>query len=68
MQYFKISLECFVERNPDVFQSKVNGAIPASFWKSFVVSTLVQTIQWWIENGMKESPKVVMEYFFAVIY
>jgi hypothetical protein len=29
--------------------------------------TFVESVRWWIDSGMKESPEVLSEYFYAVI-
>ena len=41
--------------------------IPEEFWINHVCSTFVETVRWWLENGMKESPEDVAGYFIAVI-
>ena len=41
--------------------------IPESFLKNHISGSFVNMIQWWIRNGMKESPEKLAEYFLAVI-
>ncbi len=67
LRYFRASLENLVESHLDLFESQKSKNLPESFWKNHVTSSFVETIRWWINNGMKESPEIITEYFFAVI-
>lgn len=67
LRYFKGSLEALIERKIDSISSEKGRGLPESFWKNHIVSTLVETIKWWIENGRKESPEVLNEYFLRLI-
>lgn len=67
LKYFRTNLESLVESHLDLFESKKIKNLPKQFWKNYVTSTFVETIRWWIDNGMKESPEVITNYFFAVI-
>ena len=40
---------------------------PMPFWKNYVVSTFVEIIRWWINNGMQESPETLTDYFLKVV-
>ena len=44
-----------------------NSGIPESFLKNHISGSFVNMIQWWIGNGMKESPEKLAGYFLAVI-
>lgn len=44
-----------------------NFVVPTSFLRNHVSGSFVIMVQWWIKNGMKESPEDLAEYFFAVI-
>ena len=48
------------------FQDNKN-TIPASFLRNHVSGTFVNMVQYWIKNGMQESPEDLCGYFFAVI-
>ena len=65
--YFRTDLEDLVESHLYLFETKKREGLPEGFWKNYIVSTFVETIRWWIENGMKESPERITEYFFRVI-
>jgi len=67
LRYFKANLETLIESQLPIFGSRKSKDIPYSFWKNHIVSTFVETLKWWIENGMNESPDVITSYFFKVI-
>lgn len=67
LRYFRMNLECLVESHLSLFASQRYEHLPKAFWKNHIASTFVETIRWWIDNGMKESPEVIAEYFFAVV-
>lgn len=65
--YFKESLVHLVQNQIDLFDSEKYKKLPESFLVNHIVTTLVGTIRWWVDNGMKESPETITEYFLAVI-
>lgn len=67
LRYFRNNLEKLIERRFDLFENRKRNKIPVSFWKNHIASTFVETLKWWIENGAKESPETIAEYFFCVI-
>lgn len=67
LRYFKSNLEFLIESHLFMFDSYKSPKIPDSFWKNHIASTFAETINWWIRNGMKESPEIITEYFFTVI-
>ena len=67
LRYFRDNLEQLIESHLFVFEEKKKGEVPDSFWKNHIVSTFVETLKWWIRNGMRESPEVIAGYFFAVV-
>lgn len=67
LRYFRLNLEGLVERHLYLFELKKRENIPQAFWKNHIISTFIETLKWWIDNGMKENPEVITEYFFNVI-
>ena len=67
LRYFRSKLEDLVDEHLQMFELQKNKTIPLPFWENYIVSTLLETIRWWINNDMKESPESIMEYFFKVI-
>lgn len=67
LRYFKSNLENLLEYQPSLLESGKKNGVPQSFIKNHIIATFVETLKWWIDNGMKESPEVITEYFFKVI-
>lgn len=67
LKYFRTNLEDLVEYHLDLFASQKKQNLPEHFWRHHIASTFVETVRWWIDHGMKESPEVITEYFFNVI-
>ena len=67
LRYFKNNLLKLVESQLHLFKSIKSDNLPISYWINHITSTFVETIRWWVENGKKETPEVMTEYFFTVI-
>ena len=67
LRYFKNNLIQLVESQLPLFESKKSEKLPDSFWINHIVSTFVETIRWWFDNGKKESPETITEYFFLAL-
>ena len=67
LHYFKTNLKRLVISQLPLFQARKCNKLPDSFWISHIASTLVETVRWWIENGMKETPEQLLGYFNATI-
>ena len=67
LRYFRTNLKYLVESHLALFDSQKSTALPEAFWKNHIASTFVETIRWWIDNGMQESPEVITAYFFKVV-
>ena len=65
--YFRSGVARLVERHSEMFADKKKDTVPERFWKDYIVSTFVETLRWWIRNGMKENPKVIAGYFLSVV-
>lgn len=67
LQYFKCNLKNLVTTQLNLFDSKKSEKLPESFWINHISSTFVETLKWWLDNGRKESPETITEYFFSAI-
>lgn len=65
LQYFRANLETLVESQLLLFERP--ASIPETFWKNHIISTFVETLKWWIDNGLQESPEVITEYFYKLV-
>ena len=67
LRYFKEDLKLLIERQPRLFGDKKDRALPDGYWVNHVAASFVETVRWWLDSGMKESPEQLSEYFFAVV-
>ena len=67
LRYFKENLKRLIQKNPQLFGKQKPEELPLDFWLNHVSSTFVETVRWWTDNGAKESPELLSEYFLAVI-
>ena len=67
LRYFKINLQKLVVSQLPLFEARKNEKLPDSFWINHITSTFVETVRWWIDNGMKESPETITEYFYLAV-
>lgn len=65
--YFKMNLQKLVVSQLPLFEARKNEKLPDSFWVNHIAYTFVETVRWWIENGMKESPETITEYFYLAV-
>ena len=65
--YFKNSLRTLVIRQLPLFENRRSSALPESFWVDHIASTFVETVRWWLNNGRKETPETITEYFFLAV-
>ena len=67
LRYFKTNLVHLVENQLSVFESEKSKNLPVSYWVNHITSTFVETLRWWVDNGKKETPQTMVEYFFLVL-
>ena len=65
--YFKEQLREMVAGQLPLFCAESSKKLPESFRIHHISSVFVETVRWWIDNGMKESPETITEYFLAVV-
>ena len=67
LQYFvsylnKLVVDCLL-----VGVKRKNPLVPEGFLMNHVSGSFIIMVQWWIKNGMRETPEDLANYFFAVI-
>lgn len=67
LQYFKEQLQNMVIRQLPVFAHRKNSSLPEDFWIYHIASTFVETLRWWIDTGMQETPETITEYFYLAV-
>ena len=65
LQYFKENLKSLIVQQEKLFENK--KALPQGYWINYVATTFVETVRWWIDTGMRESPETLSDYFMATI-
>lgn len=66
-QYFKNNLQKLVISQLHLFEERKNPNLPEDFWINHISYTFVETIKWWLTNGMKESAETITDYFFLAV-
>ena len=67
LEYFKNETKRLIENHLTDFESKKPSKIPNEFWINHITATFIETLKWWIENKMKETPEMINEYFLLLI-
>ena len=65
--YFKENMKALIKKQLHLFADKRAENIPEDYWINHVCATFVETVKWWVDKGMKESPETLAEYFLAVV-
>jgi AcrR family transcriptional regulator len=67
LQYFKSGLTKLVQSQLPLFAARKSEKLPDSFWLDHIAATFIETLRWWTENGMKQSPETITEYFLLAV-
>lgn len=67
LQYFRSNLYRLIKNQLHLFCERKSDTLPDSFWIDHIASTFTQTLRWWIENGMEQSPETITEFFFLAV-
>ena len=61
--YFKDNLKELISKQLHLFSNKATEDLPRDFWINHISATFVEAVRWWIDNGKKESPQTLSDYF-----
>ena len=67
LHYFRSSLTAYVRERLSLFEGRKNPGLPDDFWVHHIASTFVETVRWWIQGGMQQSPEQITKYFFMAV-
>ena len=67
LRYFKADLQDLVESQLHLFAQRKSKVLPESFWIDHITATFIETVRWWVKNGMKETAEEITEYFNLVV-
>ena len=64
---FKEQLAKMAESHMHLFAERKSEKLPESFWINHICASFVETLRWWVDNGMKESAETITEYFYLAV-
>mgnify|MGYP004662820113 FL=1 len=67
MKYFKTNLRTLIMTQYAEKGLLKSAALTEDYLVNHIASSFVETIDWWLSRGMKETPEVITEYFLGVI-
>ncbi len=67
LQYFKENLRELVISQLPAFSHRKSPLLPEDLWINHITVTFVETVRWWAENHLTQSPETVAEYFFLSV-
>ena len=67
LTYFKREVRHLIKKHASDFEDRKPSILPAEFWINHITATFIETLRWWIENKMQESPEQITEYFLSSV-
>jgi len=67
MKYFKTNLRTLIVTQYAEMGLLKSATLPEDYLVNHIASSFVETIDWWVSRGMKETPETITEYFLSVI-
>ena len=67
LRYFKENLKDLIKNHPSLLCGEKPRELPDDYWLNHVSATFVETVRWWINNNMKETPEQLAKYFEVVL-
>jgi AcrR family transcriptional regulator len=67
LRYFKTNLKRLVKTQFGDTGKLCASTLPEDFLTNHISATFVETVSWWLERGMKETPEELTAYFDGVI-
>lgn len=67
LQYFKVNLVELIKKHLSLFAHRKASELPEAFWLNHIASTFVETVRWWMDNQMQETPEIITRYFFLTV-
>ena len=67
LEYFKNGVKGLIEKHIADFEEKKPVGLPQDFWVHHITAVFIETLRWWLENKMKQSPEQIAEYFLLAV-
>ena len=64
LDYFKTELHQLVKQQNEIQPKK---ELPLDYWQNHITTTCLETIRWWIENGLQQSPETLVSYLYKAL-
>ena len=65
LPYFTTGLMDLIRQQCQEFPAPIG--LPLDFWQAHIAASFVQTLRWWVDHGMEQSPEEITAYFRKVI-
>ncbi len=63
LEYFKNGVKSLVTKHIADFENRKPKIVPEDFWINHVTAVYIETLRYWLENKMKQTPELITEYF-----
>ena len=67
LPYFRSGLQKLLVGEERIGASSKRMDVPEDYWNNHVVSVFVETVLWWIDNGLQQSPETIADYYMRVV-
>jgi AcrR family transcriptional regulator len=67
LRYFKAELVKLIKSQLEMFEQGRAEKLPEDFWLNHIAATFVETVRWWIDNGIIETEETITKYFFMAV-
>lgn len=65
--YFKENLTRSLQNQLAVFAHRRDPRLPEDFWVDHICAVFTQTVRWWVEQGLVQTPEQITEYFMLAV-
>jgi AcrR family transcriptional regulator len=67
LEYFKNEVRFLITRHLEDFEDKKPKNFPQDFWINHITATFIETLRWWIEQKLVQSPEKITKYFLTLV-
>ena len=68
LTHFRTGLLRLIQNQLPLFAPGKAPELPEDFWVEHIAATFAQTVRWWIDQKMAESPERIVQYFFLTLH
>ena len=65
--YFKENLTRCLQGELSAFDHRRDPRLPEDFWVDHICATFTQTLRWWVEKELSQTPEQITEYFMLAV-